>query len=645
MPIVEPTPSGIVRCTRCRAYVNPFVKFLEGGRRWRCNLCNLMNNVPNDYFQPLGPNGMRLDIGYDAEGNMKRPELMSPITEFVAPADYMVRPPQAATFLFVLDVSYYSVTTGILQIAANTLMQLIAQLPGEARTKIGILTFDSKVHYYDLSGPRPHVQFSSDLSELFIPPGYQFLVNRNEHTKQIQELLQNLPNMFLGTKEVQSCLGAALNVAQHILSPIGGKLMLFTGLLPLQSQHKNQPANLLGPGRLALRFDTKMLGTPKEAALLKPQGTWYKDFALDCSKHQISVDMFLFDNKSFLDVVTLSQVSQLTGGQAYFYQDWNAYRDGEKFCRDLERNLTRPMGFEAVMRVRCSHGVRVTTHLGNVFLRSSDLLALPGVDADKAFAVQFAITEKLMDVPYMFMQTALLYTTSFSERRIRVITAALPSTANVQDIYRYIDVEAVSTLIAKLAIEKELRTFPTTKLIDIVTAYTKDNRTFAGQHQLPLPETLQSLPLFTLALSKTLAFRNTNDVHPDARAGIINLLRILPTDLFIQFIYPTLYRVYPMDAECGTLDENGAVVLPPTLNLSSEKLSRASAFLLDNGQEIFVWLGREVAAEIINALFGVQDLTQTDVNQVRCQMPFCALSAAFRLLYTSPSTTFRSLLQ
>jgi protein transport protein SEC24 len=36
----------ISRCRRCRAYINPFVSFLDHGHRWRCNMCNLTNDVP-----------------------------------------------------------------------------------------------------------------------------------------------------------------------------------------------------------------------------------------------------------------------------------------------------------------------------------------------------------------------------------------------------------------------------------------------------------------------------------------------------------------------------------------------------------------------------------------------------------------------
>jgi protein transport protein SEC24 len=33
----------IVRCRRCRTYINAYVMFTDGGRRWRCNVCSLLN--------------------------------------------------------------------------------------------------------------------------------------------------------------------------------------------------------------------------------------------------------------------------------------------------------------------------------------------------------------------------------------------------------------------------------------------------------------------------------------------------------------------------------------------------------------------------------------------------------------------------
>lgn len=44
MPIVSFAPASVVRCRRCRTYVNPYVTFTEAGRKFRCNVCALLND-------------------------------------------------------------------------------------------------------------------------------------------------------------------------------------------------------------------------------------------------------------------------------------------------------------------------------------------------------------------------------------------------------------------------------------------------------------------------------------------------------------------------------------------------------------------------------------------------------------------------
>lgn len=44
MPVINFAASGIVRCRRCRTYVNPYVTFTDAGRKWRCNMCSLLND-------------------------------------------------------------------------------------------------------------------------------------------------------------------------------------------------------------------------------------------------------------------------------------------------------------------------------------------------------------------------------------------------------------------------------------------------------------------------------------------------------------------------------------------------------------------------------------------------------------------------
>lgn len=43
-----------LRCTRCKAYVNPYFQFVESGNCYICNICKIKSNVPVDYYSPLG---------------------------------------------------------------------------------------------------------------------------------------------------------------------------------------------------------------------------------------------------------------------------------------------------------------------------------------------------------------------------------------------------------------------------------------------------------------------------------------------------------------------------------------------------------------------------------------------------------------
>ena len=54
-------------------------------------------------------------------------------------------------------------------------------------------------------------------------------------------------------------------------------------------------------------------------------------------------------------------------------------------------------------------GMRFNTYHGHFLLRSSDLMALPAVDCDKAFAMQMILEESLLTSQTAYLQAALLY--------------------------------------------------------------------------------------------------------------------------------------------------------------------------------------------------------------------------------------------
>jgi len=96
-----------VRCKDCRAYVNPFIRFIENGLKWICNFCGDINPTDNYYYSPLNNVGLRQD--YES-----RTELRKGSIDFIASNEYMNRPPMPPTYIFVLDVSKPAIDTGYL---------------------------------------------------------------------------------------------------------------------------------------------------------------------------------------------------------------------------------------------------------------------------------------------------------------------------------------------------------------------------------------------------------------------------------------------------------------------------------------------------------------------------------------------------
>jgi len=252
-------------------------------------------------------------------------------------------------------------------------------------------------------------------------------------------------------------------------------------------------------------------------------------------------------------------------------------------------------------------------------------LALPNVDADKAFGVQLALADSTISSKYVSFQAALLYTTSSGERRIRVFTQCLPVTSSMVDIFKSVDCEAIIALTAKMAIEKALtsrlsdsREALVNKCIDILSVYRSDLAPQSNTSQLMLPETMKLLPLYILALIKHVTFRAGTEIRPDERTYNMMIVRNLPVSLTIPFIYPRLFALHSMPNECGTVDPNtGAIILPSVLNLSSEKLDRTGVFLMEDGYHMFMWFGKLVNPDILINLFGISSLESVDTSQLR----------------------------
>ncbi|UKZ76082.1 COPII subunit [Trichoderma virens FT-333] len=532
IPVVQ--DQVISRCRRCRTYINPFVTFLDHGHRWRCNMCNLSNDVPQAFDWDAA--------AQQAADRWRRHELNHAV------------------------VDYAAVSNGLLATSARTILDSLNRIPNaDRRTRLGFLAVDSSLHYFSIpKDSEENVETSmlvvSDLDEPFLPVPHDLLVPLTESRQSIEKFLQKLPDMFQNNQSNGSCMGSALRAGHKLISALGGKIVVLTASLPNT-----------GVGKLDMREDKKLLGTAKESSLLQTSNSFYKSFAVECSKNQVSIDMFLFSSQ-YQDVASLSNLPRYTGGQTWFYPGWHASRpeDALKFASEFSDYLSSEIGLEALRPLR-----------------------IPGLPRDQCYVVEVAIDESLTK-NVVCLQAAVLHTTCNGERRIRVLTLALPTTTNLSDLYASADQSAITAYFSHKAVERALssgldaaRDALSAKVTELLQTFKKELAGGSMGGGLQFPANLRGLPMLFLGLTKNVGLRKSTQIPSDIRSAALCLLSTLPIPLLIP------------------------------QNLSSERLVPYGLYLIDDGQVQFLWVGRDAVPQLIADVFGVEDRTQVHVGKGR----------------------------
>ncbi|XP_014217600.1 protein transport protein Sec24A [Copidosoma floridanum] len=606
LPVIQ--CNTIVRCRSCRTYINPFVYFIDS-KRWKCNLCYKVNELPDEF---------QFDPATKSYGDpSRRPEIRTSTIEFIAPSEYMLRPPQPAVYIMVFDVSRLAIESGYLALVCNIITEELSRIPGDSRTQIGILAVDSAVHFFGMPDnvSQPQHMIMMDVEDVFLPSPDNLVVNLKEREELLKCLLIQLPQIFKDSHETSCALGAALQVAYKLTSPTGGRVSVFQTCLPN-----------IGPGSLQPR-ENPNARAGKDVPWLNPATDFYKRLALDCSIQQVAVDLFLL-NCQYSDLASLSGICKFSGGCVYNVPLFQASRlpQAELLDRMLRRYLTRKIGFEAVMRVRCTRGIGVHTFHGNFFVRSTDLLSLPNINPDAGFGMQLTIDESLTDATNVCFQAALLYTSSRGERRIRVHTLCLPTTANLSEVLHSADQQCIVGLLAKMAVDRSVssslsdaREALINAVVDYLSAY-KLIQSYPGEGLLA-PDNLKLLPMYIIALLKSRAFRFGISTRVDDRFYAMCQLKTLPLGQLVQFVYPDLYAIHDFvfDRRITQTEDGQLYSAPDKLHLSAEKLDSRGAFLLDHCDQILIYVSKNVNPSFCFNVLGVPSFAA--IPEEMCGLP------------------------
>ncbi|KAI1130627.1 hypothetical protein F5Y10DRAFT_235232 [Nemania abortiva] len=614
IPVLDFGDQGPPRCSRCRAYINPFMMFRSGGSKFVCNLCTYPNDTPPEYFCATTPQGVRGDRD-------QRPELTKGTVEFIVPKEYWTREPTGLNTLFVIDVTQEAFNKGFLEAYCEGILSALYEPEGGEDTedngeskrqippgaKVGFVTYDKDVHFYNCNPALEQAQMMimPDIEDPFVPLSDGLFVDPYESKAIITSLLTRLPALFADIKNPEPALLPALGASLAALEKTGGKMVCSLSALPTW-----------GPGRLFMRDDGKYPGGEIDKKLFTTEHPGWKKIAEKMSTAGVGINFFLASpSGGYLDVATIGYVSSTTGGETFYYPNFVAGRDNAKLSQEIKHTVTRETGYQAVMKVRCSNGLQISSYHGNFVQHTFGAdLEFGVIDADKAIGVTFGYDGKLDSKLDAHFQSALLYTTASGQRRVRCCNVVASVSDNAKDCMKFIDQDAVYTIIAKEAASKlssssstlkEVRQVVTEKTIDILAGYRKN---FSSQShppgQLVMPEKLKELSMYMLGLIKSRAFKGGNETS-DRRVHELRMIRSMgPTELSL-YLYPRMIPIHNLNPDDGFLDEStGHLKLPPAVRTSFSRVEPGGVYLVDNGQQCLLWFHSQTSPNLLIDLFG-----------------------------------------
>lgn len=267
------------------------------------------------------------------------------------------------------------------------------------------------------------------------------------------------------------------------------------------------------------------------------------------------------------------------------------------------------------MKVRCSNGLQVSSYHGNFIQHTFGAdLEIGVIDADKAIGVTFGYDGKLDSKLDAHFQAALLYTTAAGQRRVRCLNIVAGVSENAKDSIKFIDQDAVYTILAKEASTrlattsatlKDVRLGLTEKTIDVLAGYRKN---FLSQShppgQLVMPERLKEFSMYMLAMIKCRAFKGGNETT-DRRVHEMRLIRSMGALELSLYLYPRMIPVHNLQPEEGFPDaQTGHLKMPPSMRTSFSRVEPGGVYIVDNGQQCLLWFHAQTSPNLIQDLFG-----------------------------------------
>ncbi len=479
LPVINFHSDDLIRCSMCKGYINLYCRFTGDGNHWICNLCETPNKVPENYYAPLDGSSRPIDIA-------KKPELTVADFELIAPEGYMVRPPMPCTYVFILDISRCSKDSNFKDTVLGTIKALVEQQAffGLPRTQIGIIGFDSQVHYVamDVSYSYPKIFTIGESPEgVFLPvPKSHLLVNLEESFNNVVAAIDALGS-YNGDAQGLA-IHHAIRAAYCLMKDTGGKAMLF------------------------LSESSPLEAKKDKVVKMTPSIEFYRAQAIEFCNVNICCDVYVASTQ-YCNLISICEVSRHTGGEVYFYPYFNKSRFETKLYHEIWMNITNPTAWETAFKLRLSKAWRSTHVYGHCHIKTGDMITVSCLNSSSALTYDIELISD--DAYVMYVQSALLYSSSDGERKIRVMNYMLPMKNDLREIYTNTNWFAVINALGKRAVQRMVINNSIMSGWDYLESQGKEIVNSVLKTLGNLPDFVQYFPVYLLGLMKHDVFNQT----------------------------------------------------------------------------------------------------------------------------------------
>ena len=612
----------IPRCKnqKCRAYLNPFVKFSHGSDQWECNMCKNINKTLDYYYCAVDQDGVRLDQN-------TKPELNFGTYEFIEYKDNWMkgRPTIKPLYYFLIDISQSSINSGFAQCALESIKDMINNNLfynyDNFEIKICIITFDDQIHFYPININNENeknicmLSINEKYEELFLPTNRDYLlvdVKKYKNTFiQIIENIQNNLNNITNVKEANRFFDV-IKLCNLICDKKGGKILIFNGSnvssLRLMNGIKNDDDNSETYNRKYGITDGGQIGK----------------LGISISLNGLSANIFESCNTD-TNIKTLNQLITNSNGNIFFYRNFNQDLHYKNLYNQIRKILTNQNIYEGGLKINFSQNIHINEYITPVLLYNRNIIYFPNLDSDQNFSFLLCFGSPnseeegkkiVIKDDFIFLQASLLYSHGSGKRRVRVYNLCMPVSSRPKDIFESVNSENLCSFMMQYII---MNIFRKKNLIESVNdmekKYFQINDIYFNNLNIMKKELsgeMKLLSLYYLGIMKNcLINKNEKGINNDNDLSNFFRVRMQKTKFedIICFIYPRIYVLDNiLDLKIGEF--------PLIINDNKESMdSQGTIFLIDNGFELILYLKNNVDKNIIYYLFGNDEINYNILDE------------------------------